>query len=288
MRQRLIKAIFCVALSVFVFFCTPVAGLADEIEEGNVCGEIVIEGSSQEYDLSTMAELGENDYTGSTSIHTQTSYGLMTFTNTVGNEVQSYQGLMSFDVPVPVLFRMAVERGHTYSGQIWFVLHMDFPANTTDGTYRYKTIMLKDVHQQSFYDGVTVSYYGFQNMGMNSVSGECSVVVTVTFDNFQPTFTGDLNVNSNFTLSGVTQRTDYTQETFSSVPMFKVTCSVSSDWAGELYDYDTDAIVDSDGSLIKNQTIQQQQIADQQAQQSQQQHQDLVSGYDNAGNDSTE
>lgn len=298
-KQRLSKVIYCIALSVSVFFCTFMTVLADETEEttteqsgselqdGDIAGQVVVEGASQEFDLSIAAELGSYDYTGVTSIHTQKTYGWVQYSNLVGSDINAYHGLYTFDTSVPVLFRMAVERGHTYSGQIYFMLHVNFPDLTNEGiTKAYRGVNISGFEQQSSYDGVSVSYYGFVNFGDGGYSGTCDVTVCVTFDNFQPTFSGDLNVNSMFNISGGVQVRTTVGNTLTAAIWPVFACTVSTDWAGELYDYPTDAIIDSDGTLIKNQTIQQQQIADQQAQQSAQQHDNLVNGYDNAANDS--
>lgn len=284
MRQRLFKAISCIALMVSVFFCNPLNVLADD----SFGGDIVVEGVSQEYDLSTLAELGPNDYTGVTSIHTQTSYAFYEWSNrNLGDPFENFEHFTNFTVDVPVNFRLDVERGHTYSGQVYFQLHVTFPdPSTSQFVWRYSFVGLGGFEQQSLYDGITVSYYGFVNFGTVMNSGTCDVMLCVTFDNYQPTFTGTLNVNSSFELVGSLQTMKSPSgQNYAGIPRLYCPCSVSSDWAGELYDYSTDVIVDSDGSLIKNQTIQQQQIANQQSQQSAQQHDNLVNGYDNAAND---
>ena len=165
MGQKLIKALFCIALSVSVFFCTNMIALADESEgdllnytNGDIVGSISLEGVTQEYDLSTLAAVGEFDYTGATSIHTQTSYAHIVFSNYVGNHLLPTAAYASFELPVPVLFRMAVERGHTYSGQISFMLHVNMPTFDTNQTEDYyRQVSLGDFSQVSNYEGVVVS-----------------------------------------------------------------------------------------------------------------------------------
>lgn len=270
-------AVICLNPSVALADETVEETEAVELQEGDVIGTVTLEGSSVEYDLSALAELGEYDYVGSTSIHTQTSYAHIIFSNYSGTALHATSAYASFELPVPVLYRMSVERGHTYSGQIYFMLHVEMPKfDTNGGIDYYRQVSLGDFEQVSNYDGVSVSYYGFTNFPDKSSSGSCDVTVCVTFDNYQPTFTGTLNVNSFFHLYGYFQLYEELLAGTVYFPHPVMTCTVSTDWAGELYDYPTDAIVDSDGSLIKNQTIQQQQIAQQQQQQSQQQHEEMT------------
>lgn len=313
-KQRLSKVICFIALVISVFFGSFSVAFADDsdsvgLQEGDIVGGVEFTDASQTFDLSLAAELGPYDYVGATSIHTQKSYAWLKWSNYTGNTISAWHGAYTFDASIPVLFRLDVERGHTYSGQIEFMLHMEFPDINTlnDHQYQYMRVSLSDFEQQSKFEGITVSYWGFTNFSSYSTSGTCDVTVCINFDNYQPTFTDTLNINSMFNLTGHIVCLDTVPNTNTANVFPVINCSVSTDWAGELYDYPTDAIVDSDGSLIKNQTEQQaqislqemqqqsqisqqemqqqQQIADQQAQQSAQQHDDLVNGYDNAAND---
>lgn len=302
MRQSYFKVIFTVALICSVFFVsTPVVALADEVESGaeeevvDIDVSIPVSVASVEQELTsnvvaTASEVPEYFYQGATSIHTQMSSGLLVFSNAVGNALNGYSTYASYEIDIPVLFRLSVERGHTYSGQVYFYFYGNLPDVSGDrsgNTYTcaWKTFSVGGVQQESVYDGVTVSYYGFLSSSSNSSTAESQCTMCITFDNYQPTFTGDLNVNAMITMNALLWCKSIMAEKVAYIPGVVAECTVSSDWYGDLYDYPTDAIIDSDGTLIKNQTEQQQQIAEQQESAAQERQEEIVGGFSDDGYD---
>lgn len=287
MRQRLIKAIFFIALSVSVFFCTDSVAFADDtdiISDSNVTVVSEISVNETEIDLvSSYSELPDYYYQGSSSLKTRTSFGFIYWSNQVGNSLKQYEARGSYEMNVPIIFRFTVETGHTYNGQIQFPLTMAMRNLEPDEyPYQWSTLSLSGMTQESIYDGITVSYYDILTPGGATTTPSVTLWVAISFNNFQPTFTGDCYINAMFEVRGSMRLNYALSETSTYCPSSILDCSVPSDYVGDLYDFPTDSVFDSTGSLISNQTQQQQQIADQQSQQSAQQHENLVNGYDNS------
>lgn len=289
MRQRLIKAIFFIALSVSVFFCSYGFAYAEETTESeeDLVAYIDSNANTQFFDLSPLADLEEDDYTGGALFQVLSQRASMYF---------QYQGftfkdqgyskaegnyLGAYKLPVYLTIGFQVERGHTYSGAVSLVgstaasLDEDFLYQMdTDQTYIGSFVF--SGYDEVSPESVDVSVYPVLIYG-----SEADYTININFNNYQSTFDGYVYVN-------LTLHFDLATIIYSSNNPWWVQRSVAvvnthaTDWAGTLKDYPTNAIVDSDGSLIHNQTIQQQQIAEQQAQQSAQQHENLVNGYDNS------
>lgn len=280
MRQRLIKAIFCIALSVSVFFCFSSLSLADEVD--TVSDEVVtffsVEGVSEEYDFSLLADLDEDDYTGSALFQVLSQKTHLTFLHTGLNPwTEKYHLVSVQSVPVYLTIGFQVERGHTYSGA---VITKGTTKLTSQITSTIESFTLEDVSFVSP-DDIDVSMYPVLIYPSDI---EASYTFNINFNNFQATYDGYVYINVVMHYNLQLSNSEALHAGY--YPASGVVANThASDWAGTLKDYATDAIIDSDGSLIKNQTIQQQQIADQQAQQSAQQHDNLVNGYDNAAND---
>lgn len=285
MRQRLIKAIYCIALSVSVFFCTYSISLAAEQEEetevsdSEVIGQVELIGDIATF--STGDDGMENVYQGAVTMQVYNAVGVVNFTNMTGSELTLKTGFSSFDMVIPVVFRMEVERGHTYSGQISFPVTLDIHATdgTTGHSERWARFGIFDVDLVSEYENVALSYYDYQPIYTTFENGSTGVWVNFVMNNFQSSFDGTLTLNAHLYFKASTQTLETTQVKMAYVPLFTLTASIPTDYAGDLYDYPTAVITDSTGSLISNQTQQQQQIADQQAQQSAQQHEDLKNGF---------
>lgn len=277
MKQRLAKTIAYGLLAVSVFLTQISPAYAAETDETESADTTIVtyevEGVSQSMAAAT-ASLSEYDYQGATSIHTVSQYGYIELPwSSQGEENSGYLGAnYPVEFNVPTYFRLAVEKGHTYSGQVEFILSCT--TDMTEGMYYINSMSFAGFEQQSNYDGITCSYWGPTLDGIGGLGMlESSVWIVITFDNYQPTFTGNLNINMNLRFLA-----NFLEGDSSGVVLdvFKFNSSVASDWAGTLLDYPTNAITDSDGSLIQNQTNQQQQIAQQQQQQSSQQHQEQL------------
>lgn len=284
MRQRLIKAIFCFALVISVFFCTHSVAFADDtdiISDSNVSVVSEISVNATEIELvSSYSELPDYYYQGASLLKTRTSFGFIYWSNQVGNSLKQYEARGSYEMNVPIIFQFSVETGHTYNGQIQFPLTMEMRNLEPDKyPYQWSTLSLSGMTQESIYDGITVSYYDILTPGGATTTPSVTLWVAISFNNFQPTFTGDCYINAMFEIRGSMRLNYALADTSTYCPSAILDCSVPTDYVGDLFDYPTQAIVDSTGTLITEQTIIQQQIADQQAQQSAQQHEDLKEGF---------
>ena len=292
MRQRLIKAIFGIALSVSVFFCSYGFAHAEETSESeeDIVAYIDSNPNLQTFDLSPLRELEEDDYTGGALFQVLSQRASMyfqyqgfTFKDQGYSKAEgNYMG--AYKLPVYLTIGFQVERGHTYTGSVSLTgstvasLDDDF-LYQMDSNQTYIGSFVFSGYDEVSPESVDVSVYPVIVAG-----SEADYTININFNNYQATYDGYVycNLTLNFDLATII---------YSSTNPWWVQRSVAvvnthaSDWAGTLKDYPTEVITDSTGSLISNQTQQQQQIADQQAQQSAQQHQDLVNGYDNAAND---
>lgn len=292
MRLRLFKAISCVALMLSVFFCISFPVLADETvsSEEELVGFIDSYANVQTFNLAPLADLEEDDYTGAALFQVLSQRASMyfqyqgfTFKDQGYSKAEgNYMG--AYKLPVYLTIGFQVERGHTYSGAVSLTgntvasLDENFKDNV-DSNQTYIGSFVFSGYDEVSPESVDVSVYPVIVAG-----SDADYTININFNNYQSTFDGYVYVN-------VTLHFDLATIIYSSKNPWWVQRSVAvvnthaSDWAGTLKDYPTNAIVDSDGSLIYNQTVQQQQIADQQAQQSEQQHNSLINGYDNAAND---
>ena len=285
MGQRLFKAIYFIVLIVSVSFCFSFTALADETSSGDeLVAYVDTVENTQYFDLSVVADLMEDDYTGSAVFQVLSQRGSMYFQYQAING-SGYNYLGAYVVPVYLTIGFQVEMGHTYSGAVSLPCHtkISLDDNFNEGIDSNLSVISSCVfsgYTEISPESVDVSLYPV--LGANN---EFDYTVNINFNNYQSTFNGYVycNVILNFDMS-TTVYNNYKQNwTQRSVAVVN---THATDWAGTLKDFATDAIIDSDGSLIKNQTIQQQQIANQQSQQSAQQHDNLVNGYDNAANDS--
>lgn len=279
MKQRLIKVIVCACLAVSVFLCSGGVAMADDtaVSSDDLVAYIDTQESLQTFDLIPLANLEEDDYVGGALFQVLSQRGSMYFQfKSDANSRSHYLG--AYTVPVYLTIGFQVERGHTYSGSVLVTGHtvvsMDDNYTTNIGS--------SDFHISSFvfngYDetspeSVDVSIYPVLVSGT-----QADYTINVNFNNYQSTYDGYVYIN-------LTLHFNLSTSIYNSTTPWWIQRSIgvvnshATDWAGTLKDYATDAIVDSDGSLIKNQTIQQQQIANQQSQQSAQQHEDMKTGF---------
>lgn len=286
MRQRFLKAIVSVALMISVFFCISFPVLADETvsSEEELVGYIDSYANVQTFNLAPLADLEEDDYTGAALFQVLSQRASMYFQyqgftfKDQGYSTAEGNYMGAYKLPVYLTIGFQVERGHTYSGAV------SLTGNTVaslDEDFKYQM----DTNQTyigsfvfSGYDEVSPESVDVSVYPVLVAGSEADYTININFNNYQSTFDGYVYVN-------VTLHFDLATIIYASKNPWWVQRSVAvvnthaSDWAGTLKDYPTNAIVDSDGSLIHNQTVQQQQIADQQAQQSQQQHEDLKNGF---------
>lgn len=288
MGQRLFKVIFFIALMVSVFFCSVSSvALADE-DVGEFIGYIDTEENTQYFDLTPLADLEEDDYTGSALFQVLSQRGSMYFQYAYNDSSADRSDFLgAYVAPVYITIGFQVERGHTYSGAVSLVgsTNVDLDDNfmsSTNATAAHISSFVFNGYEEVSPESIDVSIYPVL---VYQDDGEADYTININFNNYQSTYDGYVYVNvcMNFELSTMVVNSKSEWWLQRSIAVIN---THATDWAGTLKDYATEAIVDSDGSLISNQTQQQQQIADQQSQQSAQQHENLVNGYDNVANDS--
>lgn len=271
--KRLLSLCVCFSCMLCaVIFSRPSVALADEGEEFSV---VSLEGT--EYTVQMTGTDDSYDYQGATTMSVSNALGIVRFTNMLGQQLSTKNGFVTFDLDVPVTFSLAVERGYTYSGQIEFPVKIDLKdVDDASWNYRYWRFNLSDVVEISDYENITVSYRNYTNINTTFEYGDVQLWLVFTLDNYQPSFTGNLYFNTMLHFESTMQVQSSIPANNTAIPALNLTATVPSDWAGSLYEYPTQVITDSTGSLITNQTQQQQQIAQQQQQQSQQQHEEMT------------
>lgn len=224
--------------------------------------------------------------------------GSMTFVGLSGLTC-SYVSAIGTQVTNPTLYKTAsgdlllgyfvaeFEQGHVYNGYLQFDIPVSYAASATGASYF--RISFGSVYQSG--DG----WYSFTRSAFNSSSesGSASVTAFIGFNNLVISATANYRIPVYLHVDSFSMGTNQNADTFLSLYP-----SRTSDITNVLYDdliAGDDAGGDSVQNYIYNQTQiiekndqaamqQQQQIADQQAEQSRQQHEDLVSGYDNSAN----
>lgn len=267
MRQKLFKIIVAVILVVSVFLCNSLVVLASEDDEewpevpGKFNGSITFGGSS-----------GRMVACSGDAVYAPDSGDLYT------DRYYSATYLLGFAV-------LDLQPGYSYDGYLRFSLSLPYHFSNTSGlTNSYFSASISDSSGSGWSSFGSSSY-------VSSMSGAVSLNAYVVLNNYSVS-TG---VNARFpiyvSISGMTRSRNADLSSVAiicdSPPFPGITndlweaAQVNDGSTAQYYIYEQTKLIEKNDKAAMEQ---QQQIADQQAEQSRQQHENLVNGYDNSSN----